>query len=115
MFIIFLKSRHTGTLAIELAIKEQSKIFKEWSDINKGQKPVNKKSFLRNVEFLLDVRENFVNSSESDIFPIKTLVKIQILEPKPDPTHESTGFNTPKSTIKNLSKKYIHLNYMKTI
>ena len=61
-------------------------------------------SFLRTVGFLLDVSEKFLNSSESNIFPIKTLDKIQTPEPKPDPTHESTGFNAPKATTKSEQK-----------
>ena len=57
LFIIFFRNKHTKFLSIEDADIEQSKLCKELSDINKGGKPIEKKSFLKNVGFALDVRE----------------------------------------------------------
>ena len=76
---------------IQIKVKNQSK----------------KISFLWTVGFLLDVSEKFLNSSESNIFPIKTLDKIQTLEPKPDPTHESIAFNAPRAAATKKSEQKI--------
>ena len=43
--IILLRNVHTGFLSIKDADKEQSKLFKELSDINKGEKPTKKSLF----------------------------------------------------------------------
>ena len=57
MFLIVI---YTEVLSIEDADKQQSKLFKELSDINKSEKPFENKSFLKNAAFLLDARENFL-------------------------------------------------------
>ena len=45
MLTIFLRSMHKRNVPIEDAIKDQRKLFKEWSDINKGKKPIEKDLF----------------------------------------------------------------------
>ena len=58
--IIFLRNIHKGFLSVEDTDKEQSKLFKELSDLNKGEKPVSNKSFLKNVEFILMQEKKFL-------------------------------------------------------
>ena len=71
MSIIFLTNIHKEVLSVEDAHKKQSNLFKESSDINKGEKPIKtslKKSFLKNVRFLFDAGEKLLNSFKSNIF-----------------------------------------------
>ena len=71
ILVIFLRNKHTRFLLIEDADIEQSRLFKELSDINKGGEPIEKTS-LKNVGFLDDTREKVLNSFKSNIFPLKS-------------------------------------------
>lgn len=84
--IIFLRNMHTRVLSIEDADKEKSKLFKELSDTNKGEKPIEKLFFLKTVGFLLDAREMVLHSFKSNIFEAKNLDQISTPETTPDPT-----------------------------
>ena len=77
---------HTGALSIEGAYEKQSKLFKELIDINKGEKPIGKQPFLKNVRFLLDARIKVLNSFKSNIFPLKNLTPDTTSELTPHPT-----------------------------
>ena len=43
--ITFLRNIHTGVLSIEDADEKQSKLSKELKDINKGEQPVEEKTY----------------------------------------------------------------------
>lgn len=47
MSIIFLANIHKEVLSVEDAHKKQRKLFKESSDINKGEKPIKTSLFLK--------------------------------------------------------------------
>ena len=80
--IIFLRNRRTEFLSIEDADKEQRKLFKELCNVNKSQKPIENKTFLKSLRFLFDAREKVIISVESNVFPLKNSTS----EPATDPS-----------------------------
>ena len=54
MSLTLLRNIHTEVLSPENTDKEQNKLFKKLSDINKGENPIEKKLFLESIRFLLE-------------------------------------------------------------
>ena len=86
--LYFLRNIHTGVLTKGNTDREPSKLFKELCNINKGEKQIQKMSFL------FDSREKGLNSFKNNKFPLKS----SITETSPEPTSNVTVFDTPKPT-----------------
>ena len=102
-------------LSIENADYEQRDLFGVLKNLNKGKKPPEKVSFLKDVRTLLEARQDVLNNLESNTFPIKS-----------DTAHRETSINeefstgetssqqkekelkilTPKQMLQRLPKKY---------
>ena len=86
--LYFLRDKYKNVLSIENAQNEQRYIFKELSNIGRGEKPIVKISFLGNIRILLEARENVLNSFKSNLFPIENSM--------PHPTVDPIAFYTSK-------------------
>ena len=71
----------------------------------KRQKNNQKKSFLKNMKFLLDKGEEVLNSFKSNIFPLKN----QTLESTPDSKVIFIHLHEQNHKIRYLKIKYLHL------
>ena len=66
-----------------------------------------KKVFSKNFRFILEARENILNSFKSNIFLLKNQTPIPTTESTPEPTSIPTVFDTPKPR-KTQTKKSKH-------
>ena len=94
---------------IDKADYEHSNLFKELSNINKGEKPVKKIFILENVRVLLEVREIVLNSFKSNLFPLEEITP----DPTPDLTTDLPVFYTPKQTREQSSISKIKISPFK--
>ena len=107
---------------IENADNGQSNLFKEWSNICKGEnlwKTQLKKSVLENVWMLLEVIENVLNDFKSNVLPLENSTSVPTPNLTPKPTPNPSVVYTPKQTrmqsrIRKI-KKYLHLNQIKIL
>ena len=79
-------------------------LFKELRDINKGEKPIEKKTFLENTGLLIDARKKVLDSLKSNIFPIKNTIPEYFIH-----------LNDENRELRYLNTKYLRLSYMKTL
>ena len=75
-------------LTFEEAANEQIKLAHELNNIDKGRKPVEKRSFPNNLRLFLGARGNILNNFKRKIFQLKKLNKIPTPEPAPMQTCE---------------------------
>ena len=87
---------HSKDLSIENAGQEQIKLSKDVNDISKGEKPIQKFPFMKNLRFLPDVREEFFNNFKSNVFLLEKSISQWISESTPD----TLGLSTPKQLRK---------------
>ena len=107
MSITFLKDIYANVLSIENADNEQSNLFKELSDLNKGGKQIEKITFAENIGILLETRENVLNSFNSNVFPIEN----SISELRPNhPVFYSPKRTRARSRISKIEVSLFELN-----
>ena len=70
-YLFFLRDIQEGNLTLKDADEEQSELVNILKDLNRGVKPVEKRSFLDNIGLLLSEREKIVNNFRSKIFSVK--------------------------------------------
>ena len=74
---VFLRHIHDGNLSLKDANEEQGLLANELKDM--GKMPVKKNIFLKNAGLIFSVREKILNNFWGNIYPRKTLDKIQYL------------------------------------
>ena len=79
--IVFVRDIQDSKLTFERADNEQGRVVNALKGIDKGVKPVEKRSFLNNIGLSLCAREKSIDNFKSRIFPIKYKT--------PTPEHES--------------------------
>ena len=112
MPIIFIRDIHSKDLSIGNDDQEQIKLSKDVNHITKGEKPIQQISFMKNLRFLSDMRQEVLNNFKSNVFILEKSIIQRISEPTP----EQLVFYTPRQTRKQgriHSTKYRRLNEMK--
>ena len=67
-YMLLLRDIHKRHLSLKDADEEQNKLFNYSKDIDKGRKPVEKRSFLNKVGLFLSAREKIINNFKNKNF-----------------------------------------------